>query len=107
MQSFGSTNDSPSFLLAGRQFGTDCRPSPFLWTFSICHTLAFGYNPGGSTDPGFALEVRVASESSPSPLASELETLKSEIKALKEIIQKMNQRLEQIEDELTALRNMI
>lgn len=39
--------------------------------------------------------------------AAELEALKSEVKALKELVARLQTRMEQIEDELTALRNMI
>jgi len=51
-------------------------------------------------------ENRMATESTPSPLAADVAALKSEMKALQELIEKLQSRLAQIEDELTALRNL-
>ncbi len=48
----------------------------------------------------------MTTESTPSPLAANVETLKSEMKILQEMVEKIQQRLDQIEDELTALRNL-
>ena len=48
----------------------------------------------------------VSNEHSPSPAAAEMEVLKAEIKILKELVKDMRQRLDQIENELTALRNL-
>jgi len=48
----------------------------------------------------------MTTEPSASPLAADVQTLKSEMKILREMIEKMQQRLDQIEDELTALRNL-
>lgn len=49
----------------------------------------------------------MTTETSPSALAASVETLNSELKALKELVAKLQARMEQIEDELTAIRNMI
>ncbi len=48
----------------------------------------------------------MTTESTPSPVAANVETLKSEMKLLQEMVEKIQQRLDQIEDELTALRNL-
>ncbi|HRI57698.1 MAG: hypothetical protein IAE85_00210 [Anaerolinea sp.] len=48
----------------------------------------------------------MTTEPSASPLAADVQTLKSEMKILRELIEKMQERLAQIEDELTALRNL-
>ncbi len=48
----------------------------------------------------------MTTESTPSPLAADVLTLKSEMKILQEAIEKIQKRLDQIEDELTALRNL-
>jgi prefoldin subunit 5 len=48
----------------------------------------------------------MTTESTPSPLATDVQTLKSEINILQEMIEKVQRRLDQIEDELTALRNL-
>jgi prefoldin subunit 5 len=48
----------------------------------------------------------MTTEPSASLLAADVQTLKSEMKILREMIEKMQQRLDQIEDELTALRNL-
>ena len=48
----------------------------------------------------------MTTESTPSPLAANVETLKSEMKILQEMVERIQQRLDQIEDELTALRNL-
>jgi hypothetical protein len=45
-------------------------------------------------------------ESTPSPLAADVLALKSEMKILQEMVEKIQKRLDQIEDELTALRNL-
>lgn len=49
----------------------------------------------------------MTTEPSRSVQAADFEALKSELKALKELVAKLQSRMEQIEDELTALRNMI
>ena len=49
----------------------------------------------------------MTTEPSPSPLAADVQSLKSEIKALKEVVAKLSDRLEDIEVELSALRNLI
>ena len=48
----------------------------------------------------------MSTESTPSPLAADVQALKSETKILQEMVEKIQQRLDQIEDELTALRNL-
>jgi prefoldin subunit 5 len=48
----------------------------------------------------------MTTESTPSPLAADVQALQSEMKILQEIIARIQQRLDQIEDELTALRNL-
>ena len=48
----------------------------------------------------------MTTESTPSPLAADVDSLKSEMKILQEMVEKLQQRLDQIEDELTALRNL-
>jgi prefoldin subunit 5 len=49
----------------------------------------------------------MTTEPSRSIPAAEFDALKSELKALKELVAKLQSRMEQIEDEMTALRNMI
>lgn len=49
----------------------------------------------------------MSTEPTPSPMQADIEILKSEIKALKEIIGRLQSRMEQIEDELTAIRNLL
>jgi hypothetical protein len=48
----------------------------------------------------------MTTESTPSPLAADVQAMKSEMKILREMVEKIQQRLDQIEDELTALRNL-
>ena len=48
----------------------------------------------------------MTTERTPSPLAADVQALPSEMKILQEIIARIQQRLAQIEDELTALRNL-
>lgn len=49
----------------------------------------------------------MTSQADPVAMTGELEVVKAELKALKELVSKLQARLEQIEDELTAIRNMI
>jgi ubiquinone biosynthesis protein UbiJ len=49
----------------------------------------------------------MATPSNGSPQAEELETVKAELKSLQETVARLQQRLEQIEEELVAIRNMI
>lgn len=49
----------------------------------------------------------MTTETSPSQTASDVQALKSELKALKEVVARLQTRLEDIENELTALRNLL
>ena len=53
------------------------------------------------------MEVTVTAESTSSQPTVQLETLKAELDALKAVVAELGKRMEQIEDELTALRNLI
>ena len=49
----------------------------------------------------------MTTETSPSQMAAELQAVRSELKALKETVARMQTRFEEIEEELTAIRNLI
>jgi ubiquinone biosynthesis protein UbiJ len=52
-------------------------------------------------------ETNMTTPTNGSPQAGELETVKTELKTLQETVARLQQRLEQIEVELVAIRNMI
>ncbi|MEA3335261.1 MAG: hypothetical protein U9R25_05080 [Chloroflexota bacterium] len=49
----------------------------------------------------------MSKETSASPVAADVESLKSQVKALKEAIRRLELHMEEIEEELASLRNLI
>ena len=91
--------------LRGGGLGRTATPTFFVTPFASAIIPASVFP--GARRLSHPLEAIMTTEPSLSAHAADLETLKSEVKALKELVAKLQARMEQIEDEMAALRNMI